>query len=74
MIDRLRKGTLESHYISLPTPEDHTDDYDQILLMLEMEINETVTIDYRTFRQYVMDEWDWKASFNTTNTFYAAQA
>jgi len=69
-IDDLRHGRSVDHYIRIPIPEDHTVDYDQVILMLEMSEEPVVTIDYRTFRQYAMDEWDWKEAVTQTNSFY----
>ena len=73
-LDDARHGRNVEHYIRLPIPEDHTDDYDQVLEMLAMEIRPEITIDYNTFRRYVMDDWDWKQTTTATNTFYAASA
>ena len=71
-IEDLRAGRAVDQYIRIPVPEDHTGDYDQIITMLEMSEDPVVVIDYRTFRQYVMDEWDWKAGFTATNSTYNA--
>jgi hypothetical protein len=71
MLDRAYKGDPVDHYIRLPIPEDHTEEYDQVLEMLGMEQRTEVEIDYQTFRQYVMDEWSWKAGFTATNSTYS---
>jgi hypothetical protein len=57
----------------LPVPEDHTADYDRELRMLEMEVEETVTLDSRLFDQLVMDNWSWSAVFAATNSVYAVE-
>ena len=41
-------------------------------LTLELEVEDTVTLDERRFDQLVMDNWGWKASFTASNTPYLA--
>ena len=57
----------------LPVPEDHTADYDRELRMLEMEVEETVTLDKNLFDQLVMDNWAWSQSFAATRMAYAVE-
>jgi hypothetical protein len=58
---------------ALPEPEDHTEDYDQAIEMLEMEVEDTVTIDSDTFRQLVQNRWYWERSFATNTMSYVVQ-
>jgi len=39
--------------------------------MLEMSVDETITIDAQAFDRYVMDNWDWSRFALATNTAYA---
>lgn len=57
----------------LPVPEDHTADYDRELRMLEMEVEDTVSLDSRLFDQLVMDNWAWSPAFAATNSVYAVE-
>ncbi|MFL4476121.1 hypothetical protein ACIPVK_19175 [Paeniglutamicibacter sp. MACA_103] len=66
----LRRGRKISAYISLPEPEDHTDDYDRILTMAVMSVDTTFTLSEEDFGMYVMDQWDWKRSFNDSTARY----
>jgi hypothetical protein len=56
--------------VHLPKPEDHTEDYDREIRMLEMHQEPTVRIRAALFDQIVMDRWGWSAAFNTTNSAY----
>lgn len=56
--------------IDLNAPEDHTRDYDRVITMLEMSVDETVTLDAHSFDQYVLDQWQWKAGFDLTASSY----
>lgn len=60
--------------VGLAMPEDHTDEYDTVIGMLELDINETVLLDMTQYRQWVQDQWGWQRSFTTTNAYYSATA
>jgi hypothetical protein len=71
-IDDLKAGKNPKLYINLPVPEDHTKDYDAMLDMLQTSTDPTVELDEQRFRQFVRDEWDWKAKFLGTVNSYVA--
>ncbi len=48
--------------------------YDQAIEMLEFGQDTTVRLSSEQYQQYVKDEWNWKASFTTSNVAYAAAA
>lgn len=73
-LNDVRNGVRAQVFIHLPLPEDHTTDYDMVIGMLAMEVNETVTIGDDDFRAYVMDDWSWKRAWNTSNASYFAAA
>lgn len=56
--------------VSLPVPEDHTDDYDREIRMLEMSVHERVTLASHLFDQVVMDRWRWSASWESNTMSY----
>lgn len=70
MLDAVRKGHKVSHQISLPVPEDHTKDYDRVLEMLSMEVEDEVMIDATEFAMYVMDDWNWREQFTRSTASY----
>jgi hypothetical protein len=51
-------------------PDNHTADYDRVLEMLDMSVDEFQTLDMETFRQYVMDDWSWKARWSVSTAKY----
>lgn len=70
MYDDAKKGLDVHHFIQLEIPEDHTKDYDRVMGMLKMSIDETVLITSSEYSQYVMDDWGWKEKFvNTSNSY-----
>ena len=58
--------------INLPEPEDHTKDYDRVIKMLEMSVDENVIIQSDDFANFVMDDWQWKPAWTASNTAYMA--
>jgi hypothetical protein len=52
-----------------PKPKDHTADYDAVLDMLDLSLDDEIILSSNQFRNYVRDEWGWmaetKASFST---------
>lgn len=70
MIDDVHKGRKIEHFIRMPEPEDHTDDYDRVLKMIDMSVDDEMVIGSSEFAQYVMDDWNWKESFaNNTGSY-----
>lgn len=73
-IARIKKGKLERVSVSLPVPEDHTSDYDRVLKMLAMSVDDEVTLDEQTFAEYVMDDWGWQKQFLASSSVYSKMA
>jgi hypothetical protein len=65
-----REGRKINLIFMFPEPEDHTEDYDREIRMLEMHTGDEVTIDSRLFDQIVMDRWGWKNSFASSTQQY----
>lgn len=66
----VRRGREINQYFSLPEPEDHTDDYDRILTMARMSVDDVIELSEDEFGMYVMDQWSWKSNFTRTTTMY----
>lgn len=71
-LSNLRSGKKVIVQFYEQAPQDHTDDYDRVIRMLEMEISDTVELDQQQFVNYVDDEWNWKQSWTVSNAKYAA--
>lgn len=60
-IDKAKAGHRDIEvYFSMPKPEDHTADYDNVLDMLAMSEDTTIVLSNQEFRCYVRDEWGWQ--------------
>lgn len=65
-----RQGKKVNLFVQLPEPQDHTADYDRVIKMLEMSVNNEVELSSVEFDQYVMDNWQWAAAAKTINASY----
>lgn len=72
-LDQLANGETPPLNFGLVVPEDHTDDYDTVLQMIDMEVADTITLDWEEFRNYVQDEWGWSSRFQTTTASYSGR-
>ena len=54
----------------LPKPEDHLDDYDSIIAMLQWSEDDTVELEATDFNNYVQDDWGWKEQFTRMSDTY----
>ncbi len=66
----VRRGRAIDQYFRLPEPEDHTDDYDRVLTMAKMSVEDVIELTADDFAMYVMDQWHWKQTFTETTGFY----
>jgi hypothetical protein len=65
-----RQGVKVNIAINLPEPQDHTEDYDRVIRMLEMSVDDEVVLQSHEFDQYVMDNWQWAKMVRTLNASY----
>lgn len=72
-IEQIREGGDVREYLNLPRPENHVDDYDVALEMLEWHEDQTIALPSAEFRQYVKDDWGWKMQFTATASNYLSQ-
>lgn len=73
-LDEVRAGKRKKITVSLPYPEDHTKDYDRAIKMVEMSVNDEITMTDYDFQSYVMDDWQWKRQFLASNAPYSSTA
>ena len=69
-LQNAKDGKKINTHIRLVEPMDQTSDYDRVIRMVEMEVDDEVDLDEDGFRQYVMDDWHWKSQFLAANMGY----
>ena len=72
MLADAKAGRQISRAINLAEPVDHTADYDRVMAMLEMSVDDTVILSAQEFNQFVLDDWEWSRLASYTNQCYAA--
>lgn len=71
MLQEAQDGKPVRLIASLTAPFEMVDEYDRVIAMLEMSVSETVTISEQQFSNYVLDKWQWKASFLSNSSMYS---
>lgn len=75
-IERMHKDALEGKdfrlRINLVRPEDHTDEYDSVLELLAMSLDDEFELTYQEFNNFVLDKWGWQHDFLTMSASYGS--
>lgn len=58
----------------LEQPTDQTKEYDRIIKMLEMSVDDEVELTQKEFANYVMDDWSWMHQWLASNSRYSESA
>jgi len=72
-IERIKKNKDFSLYVNIPVPEDHTEDYDRVIKMLQMHKKageDFIEISEHQFSMYICDEWAWRKQWLTNTQSY----
>lgn len=65
---------LKNFKLANKFPENHENDYEEIIGMLEQSVEDTIVIDSEAYRAYYMDNWAWKTSFVALKNSYIGSA
>lgn len=63
-----------SLFHKLNVPENHVDDYDRTIEMLQMCTNDFIDMTDDQFQCYMRDKWDWMGNFLLSNSSYSKKA
>jgi hypothetical protein len=73
-LNEIKAGKKIDVIIRLQQPQDQTKDYDRVIGMLEMSVDDVVELDEQSYKQYVMDDWSWTNNFLSSNSTYSVTA
>lgn len=76
-LQKIVAGKKFSTYFDLTRPECHEKDYDLIIKMVEMSVDDVLELEQHEFNQLVNDEWNWKSSFKISvysNAYYSGSS
>jgi hypothetical protein len=68
-----QEGKEYIHNIKVVTPVDHVKEYDHVIAMLEMSVEDLIELTTSEFAQFVLDEWTWRAHAHLANSTYLAR-
>lgn len=73
-LDALESGKYVDVNVSLRKPQHYLKTFDRIIRMLEMSIDDEITLTEGQFSAYVMNDWDWMGNWALLNSAYSAKA
>jgi hypothetical protein len=72
-VNRARRGEGFVQFGWLPVPEEHTEDFDRALQMLDWELGDAVDLDEADFATLVQNQWGWARAFASNTTSYTVR-
>ncbi len=72
-IAQIKANDPQRVILALPLPEDHTEDYERAIDMLQWSLDDEVVLNRQEFRTYIQDDWGWKQEFESTYSLYAGE-
>jgi len=70
-LEQVARREVPSNVLNIQYPVSHAEDYETAIVMLEMSVQDQVTLDQRSFAQLVLNKWNWTQAFLQVNTLYA---
>lgn len=74
IITELRAGKMPNLWIALPVPEQHMEDYERAIRMVDHHLYTTLVLNETAYAQLVDDDWGWKDSFTSNTMAYNSPA
>lgn len=65
MINTLKTEDVVIRHFELPEPINAEKEYDRIIGMLKLDVEENVELSEQEFLYYIQDEWGWKRQLST---------
>jgi len=65
-LQKIIAGKKFETYFDLQKPISHEKDYDLVIKMIEMSVDDILELEQTEFNQLVNDEWTWKSSFKVS--------
>lgn len=63
---------LKNFSFTFRFPQNHQKDYEEVIEMLEMSIDDNINLDAESFKAYIKNEWSWSGQFNSTKALYSS--
>lgn len=62
---------LKNFSFNLQFPQNHEQEFVDVIEMLEMSVDPTINLDSESFKAYVKNEWQWQHQFRMAKMAYA---
>ena len=66
IVDDANNNQIYKTNMNISPPQSYIKHYTRAISMIEMEVNDTVELDQTLFSQLVLDEWEWRNSYDNT--------
>jgi hypothetical protein len=73
-LDDARSGKRIWRATGLTQPINQVAEYDRAIRMIELSVDEHISLEEDEFAQLVLDKWAWSRSFSASNKSYVASA
>lgn len=70
---RVEDGEVLRISVALPKPENHLDEYDRAIRMVEMSVDDVLELREKEFASLVMNDWGWMQQFLATTSYYVQE-
>lgn len=70
-LTKVKSGKMVTMSTTLPKPASYLKEYDTIIGMLKMSVDDIVEISSAEYQQYVEDRWGWSQHFLSNSTSYS---
>lgn len=67
---RARKGDFTNLVLNISAPKDHTSQYEDVIEMLSVSVDETIQLDKDAYRAYYKNQWSWSAGLEASSAAY----
>lgn len=65
-VEELKKFQFRTSF-----PQNHEQDYLDVIEMLEMSVDENINLDSESFKAYIKNEWSWSGGFAMAKALYS---
>jgi len=73
-IQEAKENKRVNLHFHLEQPTDQTREYDRVIMMLEMSVDDEIELTQKEFANYVMDDWSWMQQWLHSNRGYSESA
>jgi hypothetical protein len=58
---------------AVPVPQNHAEEYEVIIRMLELSVDDVIVMDTAEVETYILDRWSWRQAFRESHMNYSSK-